>query len=311
MEFKGPMRLFGIGMVMGAAEIVPGVSGGSIAFITGIYERLLNAIKQFTPMLLLNLKNEGLKATWHKVDANFLLTLLAGMAISVLLLASGLRYLLENEPISIWSFFFGLVLFSVVLVLRQITRFGMDIGLAIGVGVALGYIVTSAVPLNLAPTPLNLFCGGVVAISAWVLPGISGSFILLILGLYRFVIEAIAELNLLLLASFAAGCGIGIVAFSQLLSKLLANYRNETLALLTGVMIGSLGKIWPWRHITSYQLKADGSQTPLVEDPVSPWVYIDLTGADPEIGFAMAGFALGAVAVLGLHLLSRVPTSKR
>ena len=227
------------------------------------------------------------------------------MALSVVLLAGGLRYMLEHEAVFIWSFFFGLVLLSVYLVLRQISRFGVGIGAAIGVGIALGYIVTSAVPLNLAPTPLNLFCGGVVAISAWVLPGISGSFILLILGLYRFVIDAIADFNLLLLTSFAAGCGIGIVVFSQLLSRLLARYRNETLAVLTGIMLGSLGKIWPWRHVSSYQLKPDGSQTPIVEEPVSPWVYMDMVGANPEIGLAAVGFILGAVAVLGLHLLSR------
>jgi putative membrane protein len=305
MELKPLLRLFGIGMVMGAAEVVPGVSGGSIAFITGIYERLLNAIKQFTPMLLLRLKNDGVSSTWKAIDANFLLILLGGMAVSVVLLASGLKYMLEHEAVFIWSFFFGLVLLSVYLVLRQISRFGLGIGAAIGVGIALGYIVTSTVPLNLAPTPLNLFCGGVVAISAWVLPGISGSFILLILGLYRFVIDAIADFNILLLTSFAAGCGIGIVVFSQLLSRLLSHYRNETLAVLTGIMLGSLGKIWPWRHVSSYQLKPDGSQTPIVEEPVSPWVYMDMVGANPEIGLAAIGFLLGAVAVLGLHLLSK------
>jgi len=305
MNFKPLLRLFGIGLVMGAAEIVPGVSGGSIAFITGIYERLLNAIKHFTPMLLLKLKNDGVKATWVAVDANFLLTLMSGMVVSVLLLASGLNYLLENQPVMIWSFFFGLVLLSVWIVMGRITRFGPDIGFAIGVGIAFGYVVTSAVPLNLSPTPLNLFLGGVIAISAWVLPGVSGSFILLILGLYRFVIEAISELNLMLLVSFAAGCGIGIVVFSHLLSRLLARYQNETLAVLTGVMLGSLGKIWPWRHVSSYQIRPDGSQTPLVETPVLPNVYVDLTGANADIGLAIAGFLLGAVAVLGLHLLAR------
>lgn len=311
MNFKPLLRLFGIGMVMGAAEIVPGVSGGSIAFITGIYERLINAIKQFTPMLLVKLKNDGLKATWVAVDANFLLTLFAGMVASILLLANGLNYLLSNEPVLIWSFFFGLVLFSVWLVLRQITRYGLDIGVAIGLGVVIGYLVTSVVPLNIPPTPLNLFLGGMIAISAWVLPGISGSFMLLIMGLYRFVIEAIAELNLLLLVSFAAGCGIGIVLFSQLLSRLLARFKNETLAVLTGVMLGSLVKIWPWRHTLSYQIKPDGSQTPLVEEPVLPWAYMDLTGLDPDFMLAAAGFVLGAIAVLGLNLLASAESESR
>ena len=304
MERLAAARLVLIGMVIGAEEVVPGISGGSIAFITGIYERLLNAIRQFTPLLLLDLKNNGVAATWRQVDANFLLLLLSGMAVSVIVLAGVLRYLLEFEAIFIWSFFFGLVLLSVWLVLNQVDRFGFDIGVGIAVGMILGYSVTSMVPLNVEPTMLNLFLGGMLAISAWVLPGISGSFILLILGLYRFVIDAIAEFDLFLLISFAAGCGIGIVAFSHLLSRLLALYRNETVAILAGVMFGSLGKLWPWRHVSSYQIKSDGSHTPLVEDPVLPGLYTDLTGLDADLPMALVGFVLGCAAVYLLHLLS-------
>lgn len=304
MKWFASARIVAIGMVMGAAEVVPGVSGGSIAFITGIYERLLNAIRQFTPMLLRDLGKNGLKATWQQVDANFLLLLLAGMGVAVLALAGLLRYLLADEVVFIWSFFFSLVLFSVILVLRQITRFGFDIGIGVGVGIFFGYAVTSMVPLSVEPTPLNLFLGGMIAISAWILPGISGSFILLILGLYRFVIDAIAELNLMLLLSFAAGCGIGIVAFSHLLSRLLKSFHNEMIAILAGVMLGSLVKLWPWRHVTSYQIKRDGSQTPLVEQPVLPQVYTDLTGLEPEWGMAALGLLLGCGAVFLLHLLS-------
>ena len=304
MEWLTNFRIVLIGMVMGAAEVVPGVSGGSIAFITGIYERLLNAIRQFTPMLLADLMNNGLKATWRQVDASFLLILVAGMGVAVVTLAGVLQYLLDNEQIFIWSFFFALVLFSVVLVLKQISRFGFDIGIGIGLGIIFGYSVTSIVPLNVEPTALNLFLGGMLAISAWVLPGISGSFILLILGLYQFVIDAIAELNLTLLISFALGCGMGIVAFSHVLSRLLATFRNETIAILAGVMLGSLLKLWPWRHVTSYQIKPDGSQKPLVEEAVLPSVYTDLTGLEPELGMAAAGVLLGFVAVFLLHFLS-------
>ena len=304
MEWLTNLRIVLIGMVIGAAEVVPGVSGGSIAFITGIYERLLNAIRQFTPLLLLDLKSNGMKATWRQVDGNFLLTLLAGMAVAVVTLAGVLQYLLDNEHIFIWSFFFSLVLFSVVLVLKQVSRFGFDIGMGIGVGIVFGYSVTSMVPLSVEPTALNLFLGGILAISAWVLPGISGSFILLILGLYRYVIDAIAELNLMLLISFGAGCAVGIVAFSHVLSRLLATFRNETIAILAGVMLGSLVKLWPWRHVTSYQIKPDGSQRPLVEEVVLPLVYTDLTGFEPELGMAAVGVLLGFAAVFLLHFLS-------
>ncbi|MFN3236616.1 MAG: DUF368 domain-containing protein [Pseudomonadales bacterium] len=311
MKWLTSARIVAIGMVMGAAEVVPGVSGGSIAFITGIYERLINAIRQFTPLLLVDLKDNGLAATWRQVDGNFLLLLVTGMAVAVVTLAGVLQYLLSHEVVFIWSFFFSLVLFSVALVLRQINRFGIDIGVGIGVGIVFGYAVTSMVPLSVEPTPLNLFLGGMLAISAWILPGISGSFILLMLGLYRFVIDAIAELNLMLLVSFAAGCGIGIVAFAHALSKLLASFHNETIAILAGIMLGSLVKLWPWRHVTSYQIKSDGSQTPLVELPVSPWGYTDLTGFEPELGMAALGLTLGFAAVFLLNLLSVRKVTKR
>ena len=302
---KQLFRIVGIGMAMGAAEIVPGVSGGTIAFVAGIYERLVNAIRQFTPMLLLDLKNNGLKQTWQQVDANFVLALFGGMGISIVLLAGSLSYLMANQPVLIWSFFFGLVVASVGLVLKQITKFGFDTGIAIGVGLAFGYVITNLSPITLQPTPLHMLLGGAVAICAWILPGISGSFILLILGLYRFVIEAIKDFDLLLLMSLAAGCAIGIVSFAQVISRLFQNYRNQTLAVLTGFMAGSIAKLWPWRHTLSYQIKSDGSQMPLVEEPISPMAYADLTGMLPQYEFAAIGLGLGFIAVYGLHLLSK------
>ena len=302
---KQLFRVVGIGMAMGAAEIVPGVSGGTIAFVAGIYERLVNAIRQFTPMLLLDLKNNGLKQTWQQVDANFVLALFGGMGISIVLLAGSLSYLMANQPVLIWSFFFGLVVASVGLVLKQITKFGFDTGIAIGVGLAFGYVITNLSPITLQPTPLHMLLGGAVAICAWILPGISGSFILLILGLYRFVIEAIKDFDLLLLMSLAAGCAIGIVSFAQVISRLFQNYRNQTLAVLTGFMAGSIAKLWPWRHTLSYQIKSDGSQMPLVEEPISPMAYADLTGMLPQYEFAAIGLVLGFIAVYGLHLLSK------
>ncbi len=302
---KQLFRIVGIGMAMGAAEIVPGVSGGTIAFVAGIYERLVNAIRQFTPMLLLDLKNNGLKQTWQQVDANFVLALVGGMGISIVLLAGSLSYLMANQPVLIWSFFFGLVVASVGLVLKQITKFGFDTGIAIGVGLAFGYVITNLSPITLQPTPLHMLLGGAVAICAWILPGISGSFILLILGLYRFVIEAIKDFDLLLLMSLAAGCAIGIVFFAQVISRLFQNYRNQTLAVLTGFMAGSIAKLWPWRHTLSYQIKSDGSQMPLVEEPISPMAYADLTGMLPQYEFAAIGLVLGFIAVYGLHLLSK------
>ena len=181
---KEALRVFIVGMIMGAAEVVPGVSGGTIAFVTGIYERLVSAIQRFNPMLVRDVVRDGFLTTWKNVDGNFLLSLFAGMVISILSLASGVSYLLDQYPIFIWSFFFGLVIASVVLVKKQISRLGWDIGLIVLIGALFGLMVSNLVPIELEPAPVYLFLGGAVAVCAWILPGLSGSFILLMLDIW-------------------------------------------------------------------------------------------------------------------------------
>ncbi|MBQ63378.1 MAG: DUF368 domain-containing protein [Gammaproteobacteria bacterium] len=300
------VRVAVVGMVMGAAEVVPGVSGGTIAFISGIYERLINAIKQFTPYLILRLKDEGLISTWHSVDATFLLVLFSGMGVSILIFASAVSYLLHNEPIAIWSFFFGLVLVSTLVVSRELESFAVEAGIGIGIGVVIGVVITQLVPIALEPTPLMLFVGGSIAVCAWILPGLSGSFILLLLGLYSFVIDAIKSFDLLNLAFLGLGMVIGLVSFSKLLSRLFARFRNETLSLLLGFMLGSLAKLWPWKNTTSYQIKADGGQIPLVQEPVLPNIYSNLTGQDAEIMTAVGCALVGGALVLMLQKAARI-----
>ncbi|MBV1877743.1 MAG: DUF368 domain-containing protein [Pseudomonadales bacterium] len=305
------VRLFIIGMVMGAAEVVPGVSGGTIAFITGIYERLLNGIKCFKPSILLNLKDKGIVKTWQEVDATFLLLLFAGMGLSILLFARGVGYLLLTQPIFIWSFFFGLVLASVWLVGRQISCFGWDLVLWVCLGAGFGIFITSLAPLQLAPGSLFIFCAGAVAVCAWILPGLSGSFILLILGLYHHLIEAIRSFDLVFLFTLAAGMVIGIVSFAHVLSDLLAKYKNQTLSVLTGFMLGSLVKLWPWKQTLSYQLKPDGQKIPLIQEPISPLVYADLTGGNIEPLMASVGLLLGLISVVGLNVLANYKAVSR
>ncbi len=300
------VRVAVVGMVMGAAEVVPGVSGGTVAFISGIYERLINAIKQFTPYLILRLKDEGLISTWHSVDATFLLVLFSGMGVSILIFASAVSYLLHNEPIAIWSFFFGLVLVSTLVVSRELESFAVEAGIGIGIGVVIGVVITQLVPIALEPTPLMLFVGGSIAVCAWILPGLSGSFILLLLGLYSFVIDAIKSFDLLNLAFLGLGMVIGLVSFSKLLSRLFARFRNETLSLLLGFMLGSLAKLWPWKNTTSYQIKADGGQIPLVQEPVLPNIYSNLTGQDAEIMTAVGCALVGGALVLMLQKAARI-----
>lgn len=300
----GALRILIVGMLMGAAEVVPGVSGGTVAFISGIYERLVNALRQFTPTLLRLLRTEGVAAVWRQVDGAFLLMLGAGMGASILLFANAIAYFLSNEPIGIWSFFLGLVIGSVYIVLRQISRFGVDLFLAGATGVIAGVVLTTLMPIELEPTPFLVFAAGAVAVCAWILPGLSGSFILLILGLYATVIDAIRSVEVVTLLALASGCALGLISFSQILARLLTRFRDETLTVLTGFMIGSMVKLWPWKQILSYQLKPDGTQIPLVEEPVLPQTYYNLTGSEPEIPLAITAAIAGIVVVALVSWLS-------
>ncbi len=290
------VRTVAVGVLMGAAEIVPGVSGGTIAFISGIYVRLVNAVKHYNPMLLVKLKDKGVRQVWQDADATFLLVLFASMGASVLVLARAISYLLHNQPIAVWSFFFGLVLASVWVVGRSTGLRRADTWLLGILGVSLGFFLTHLAPVELTPSPLFLFLGGMVAVCAWILPGISGSFILLILGLYGFVVEAIKSFDLVSVLSLVAGCAIGLVSFAQVLAFLLARFRNETLSVLTGFMLGALGKLWPWKFTVSYQLKPDGSQIPVAEEVLLPQSYLDMTGQDPQL--LMAGVCVAGGIVL-------------
>ena len=269
------LRVILIGLVMGAVELVPGVSGGTIAFISGFYQRLVGAIQQFTPLQLWSSKSLGIKALWLKLDVNFLLMLFGSMACSIFLLANFVSYLLEEHPITIWSFFFGLVLASVFTVGRQLAK-DFSTVVAICAGVSIGYGLTLLSLTEAEVSVLSLFIGGCMAICAWILPGLSGSFILLTLGLYQTVILAIRDLNVTVLASVGLGCVTGMIMFSRILSLLLDRFYNHTVAVLVGIMIGSLPKLWPWKRTTSYVIRDDGSHMPIMQEPILPGVYTEL-----------------------------------
>ncbi|MEX2489321.1 MAG: DUF368 domain-containing protein [Pseudomonadales bacterium] len=301
---KEVVKVVLIGVAMGAAEIVPGVSGGTIAFISGIYERLINALKAFTPNLFRVLRDQGVKGVWQAIDGQFLAVLFGTMGVTVFLFASGVRYLLDNEPVLIWSFFFGLVIASAWVVAREISRFGVDLLLAGATGLIIGLIITTMVPINLPIAPWTLFFGGALAVCAWILPGLSGSFILLILGLYTYVIDVIGRFDIFNLAVLAAGCALGLVSFAQLLSRFFKHHRDETLSVLTGFMLGSLTKLWPWKQTVSYQIRDDGSQIPVLQEPILPSVYVDITGAEAQVGMAIVTGMAGLMIVLLIDWLA-------
>ena len=287
------IRIVLVGLLMGAAEVVPGVSGGTIAFVSGFYERLVNGIARLTPFSLLELPKIGFATWWKKYDLGFLFVLFAAMLVSILILARGVSYLLAEHPVGIWSFFFGSMLSSIFVVGRRLLPLSVESGLALGVGVAFGMVVVRIIPFEADISGFTLFAGGCIAVCAWILPGLSGSFLLLVLGLYQTVIAAIKNFELLTLGYVGLGCVVGLMCFSRILTLLLARFYDVTVALLVGFMLGSLTKIWPWKHTTSYQIKHDGSQIPVVQEPVLPGAYEQLTGGDPEIVLALAALVTG------------------
>lgn len=236
------------GMAMGAADVIPGVSGGTIAFITGIYEELIGSISNINLAAFRKLKNEGLSSFWKHVNGNFFVALLLGIAISVLSLARVVTYLLDEFPVLLWAFFFGLIVASAQLIMKTITKWDIKtvIGLILGTAIA-AYISTVHVTAS-GGESWYIVLSGAIAICAMILPGISGSFILVLLGSYALVIEGLKNLDFTIIGLFCLGCLIGILSFSRLLKYLFENFKNLVLAILSGFLIGSLLKIWPWKN---------------------------------------------------------------
>lgn len=296
------VKLFFKGVLMGAADAVPGVSGGTIAFITGIYEELIHSIRNCDLTALKILKSEGVKPFWRHINGSFLITLISGIAISILSLAPVVLFLLEHYPIPLWSFFFGLIVASSWIVLRHIDQWNANRMSGLAIGTLLAYLITSLSPASIEPSYLMVFLSGMIAICAMILPGISGSFILLLLGMYTFVLSAIKNFEFLTLTIFLMGCVTGILSFSRLLSWAFNHYREMTLAVLGGFLIGSLNKVWPWKYTLAYRLNSSGESVPLIEQNVMPAAYQELTGAD---SLWMIGIALAILGLVMVILIER------
>lgn len=300
------MSLAGVflrGCAMGAADVVPGVSGGTIAFVSGIYGRLLEAISS-APVVLLNaLKHRQPGRFWREVDGSFLAVLLLGILTSVVLLAGVVRYLLEHEPILLASFFFGLILAAIWHVGKQIKTYPAPVMAALAIGTAVSFGITLMAPAQVAINEWTLVGAGALAICAMILPGISGSFILLLMGMYAPIISAIDERAFSLLGLFAGGCVIGLLLFSRLIAWSLSRYPAPAMALLTGFMIGSLNKIWPWKVTQEWGTDRHGNPLPLVQDNVLPLDYASITG-NPHLLVTSVTLALvGILLVLALERL--------
>lgn len=290
------LRLYLTGWAMGIADLIPGVSGGTMAFVLGIYHDLLNAIKSFNPELVQNILRFDFKAALAQIPWQFLLAVLLGIGSAVLLLARIMSWLLDNQPVYLFAFFFGLILASILAVgahVQHTTRTWM----AMAAGTLIGFGVVNLIPVDMPHDPITLFFSGSIAIMAMILPGISGSFILLILGQYDYVLSAISDFNLLVVLPVMLGAMVGLLVFVRILSWLLDRFYQTTVALLVGFMIGSLWKIWPWKEVLETRVDRHGEVVPLVEANVLP------TFASLEFVFAL-GLAL--IAFFGFSYLDHL-----
>jgi len=292
------------GLAMGAADAVPGVSGGTIAFISGIYEELVSTISNINISLFKTLFTKGLKAFWNEANGNFVLALLSGIIISYVSFMKLAKYLLENQPVLIWSFFFGLIIASIYFVGKQITKWNLPVIIAFIIGTGVAFYITMLPALSNNENSSFLFFAGAIAICAMILPGISGSFILIILGAYKTLSDAIHDIDVKKIVIFVAGAVIGLLSFSHVLKWLFKNYYNITLALLTGFIFGSLNKVWPWKETLTWYTDSKGIKNPLLQESVSPFSF----DGDSQL---LVATILMIIGFLSIFILEKIGSKKQ
>ncbi|MEM6522890.1 MAG: DUF368 domain-containing protein [Bacteroidota bacterium] len=303
-KFLRPLLLFLKGMGMGAADVVPGVSGGTVALISGIYERLLAALNSVDNQAVKLLIKFEIKLFWKHIDGNFLFVLVAGIATSVITLAKIVTYLVEIYPIQLWSFFFGLIVISAIVVLRNVRSWSIGKIVMLLVGIVAAFLITEATP---AATPESLwfvFLSGAIAICAMILPGISGSFILLIMGKYEFIFNALNNRDIPVILTFIVGCVVGLLSFARVVTWLFKKYHDQAIALLSGFMIGSLNKVWPWKLPLQFRLNSDGEQVAYMTKNVLPGEYARELGQNPSLFQGLLFIALGIFIIVVIEKIA-------
>lgn len=311
MKFSRYIVLALKGCAMGMADVVPGVSGGTIAFISGIYEELLDSIRSVDATALRLLLRFRLAEFWRHINGRFLLPVLLGIAVAIFSLARLMTYLLTNHPIGIWSFFFGLIVASALLVARQIGRWDWRTVLAFAVGAAAAWWITVATPAETPDDWWFVMLSGAIAICAMILPGISGAFILLLLGKYQYIMHAVGEFDIPVIAVFVIGAAAGIISFSHLLSWLLKHWHDVTVAVLMGFMVGSLNKVWPWKETVETYLDSHGVAQPLVQNNIAPGTFEQLTGQPSLLVQAILLGIVGFLVIYGIELVARMIVKKQ
>ncbi len=304
MENRNLLHYFFItlkGMAMGIAELVPGVSGGTIAFVAGIYEELISSINKVNLKTFGLWRKEGIRSFWKEMNGSFLIALILGMGISIFSFSKIISWLFENQPIPLWSFFFGLVLASVVFVAKAIEKWTIATILLLALGAILAYYITTLPPSQNSDSLPFLFISGAVAICAMILPGISGSFILILLGSYKTVLDAVDERDFKILITVGLGMIFGLLSFAKLLKWMFDHYKSITLATLTGFILGSLNKIWPWKNVL--ETKTIGKKTIIIDENISPMAF----EGNNQLMFAIIAMIIGFSLIF---ILERVATKK-
>lgn len=305
LRFKSAFLLFVRGLAMGAADVVPGVSGGTIAFITGIYDELLSSLKKCNPMALKLIFTEGFAEFWAHINGNFLLILFSGVLLSIKTFASIVSYFLETYPLLVWGFFSGLILASVIMLAKQQKNWQWLHWLLSFFGVVVVVALSLSGSMTLPDAPWALFVGGFIAICAMILPGVSGSFILLLLGLYPVFLSAIDRLDIPMLAFFVLGCVSGLLVFSRFLSWLLTAYFKPTLAVLMGFLVGSLNVTWPWKVVETTYVDRHGETLPLIQSNVLPQTYASLHENGSLLVWVLAAAIFGFLLVFVVEFLGQ------
>ncbi len=305
---RGEQSLWGIffrGLAMGAADVVPGVSGGTIAFISGIYERLLGALARCNPKALMIWRRSGTAAFWQHIDGTFLVVLIAGVVTSIALLARLIATWLDTSPHLVWSFFCGLIALSVPMLARQVSHWRMVNSLQFAVGCVAALLIAFWRPEALHVSLPIVFFAGMFASCAMILPGISGSFILLLVGMYAPVLNAVKAADVAFLLTFVAGAVSGLMVFSKVLHWLYDRYKEAALAILSGFLLGSLLLVWPWQVVPV--LEGTSMKAAMVNaQRVLPDTYLAMSGRDPQLLASIGLLILGAVLVYQLERRWRI-----
>ena len=289
------------GLLMGAADIVPGVSGGTVAFITGIYDQLLDSLRAVDLEFLARLSRLDIAGAWQHINGRFLLALLLGIATSIFSLAQLVSWVLEHHPVPLWAFFFGLILASAAVLLREVDNWSAPKVLCLLSAGAVAVCIALSPVMSLEMGLAGVFLAGFLAVCAMILPGISGSFILVLLGMYSTTLVALKSLDLVFILVFVVGAGCGLLCFSRVLHWLLRRFHQGTMAVLTGFLFGSLMVVWPWKRVLEWVEGSHGQLKPAQQFPVSPLDYQIYTGQDPQLWFCLSLMIVGFAVVWLIH----------